>query len=126
MRSILGLIVTFFALGLPTLSPGEEPAAPTETATSENETQAAESPRPVVRDSPTMDYLELNTTSVIGNQELPKVLYIVPWKKADLGDLVGKPVNSLLDEVLAPVDRDVFQRHLSYYKQLNTASEATD
>ncbi len=65
-----------------------------------------------------MDRLDLGTTSITGNQELPKVLYIVPWKKSDLGDLVGRPVNTLLDEVLAPVDPAVFQRHLSYYDSL--------
>jgi hypothetical protein len=65
-----------------------------------------------------MDTLDLGTTSITGNQELPKVLYIVPWKKSDLGDLVGRPVNTLLDEVLEPVDPEVFQRHLSYYDTL--------
>lgn len=65
-----------------------------------------------------LDSLDLGTTSITGNAELPKVLYIVPWKKSDLGDLVGRPVNTLLDEVLAPVDPAVFQRHLSYYDSL--------
>jgi len=46
------------------------------------------------------------------------VLYIVPWKRSDLGDLVGKPVNSLLDDVLQPLDRDVFQRENRYYDAL--------
>ena len=62
--------------------------------------------------------MELDATSVTGNRELPKVLYIVPWKKSDLGDLVGKPMNSLVDEILAPVDRDVFKRQLRYYGAL--------
>jgi hypothetical protein len=66
-----------------------------------------------------IDRLDLGTTSITGNQELPKVLYIVPWKRSDLGDLVGRPVNTLLDEVLAPVDPDVFERHLSYYETLH-------
>jgi hypothetical protein len=47
----------------------------------------------------------------------------VPWKKSDLGDLVGRPVNTLLDEVLAPVDPAVFERHLSYYESLHGASQ---
>ena len=68
-----------------------------------------------------MDQLDLGTTSITGNQELPKVLYIVPWKKSDLGDLVGRPVNTLLDEVLAPVDPEVFERHLDYYDALHGA-----
>jgi hypothetical protein len=75
--------------------------------------QAANRPVPRV-----MDSLDLGTTSITGNAELPKVLYIVPWKKSDLGDLVGRPVNTLLDEVLAPVDPEVFERHLSYYDSL--------
>ena len=66
----------------------------------------------------TVDKMELDATAVTGNRELPKVLYIVPWKKSDLGDLVGKPMNSLVDEVLAPVDRDVFKRQLRYYGAL--------
>jgi hypothetical protein len=63
-------------------------------------------------------HVELDTTDITGNQELPKVLYIVPWKKSDLGDLLGKPANSLLDEVLQPVDRDVFKRENRYYDAL--------
>ena len=70
-----------------------------------------------------MDSLDLGTTSITGNQELPKVLYIVPWKRSDLGDLVGRPVNTLLDEVLAPVDPEVFERHLEYYDTLNGVSQ---
>jgi hypothetical protein len=62
--------------------------------------------------------LDLGTTSITGTQELPKVLYIVPWKKSDLGDLAGRPANTLLDEVLAPVDPEVFERHLDYYETL--------
>jgi len=50
------------------------------------------------------------------------VLYIVPWKKSDLGDLLGKPANSLLDEVLQPVDRDVFKRENRYYDALKPDS----
>ncbi|HTV77434.1 MAG TPA: hypothetical protein VMF03_04210 [Steroidobacteraceae bacterium] len=62
-----------------------------------------------------MDRIELDTTDITGNKELPKVMYVVPWKRADLGDLTGKPANSLVDEVLQPVDRDVFNREERYY-----------
>ena len=64
------------------------------------------------------DRLELDTTQITGNRELPRVLYVVPWKRSDLGDLAGRPANSLLDEVLAPVDRDVFKRQNRYYDAL--------
>ena len=62
-----------------------------------------------------MDRMELGRTEITGNQELPTVLYIVPWQKADPGDLMGKPVNTLLDEVLAPIDREEFVRTVDYY-----------
>ena len=65
-----------------------------------------------------MDRMELGHTEITGNQELPKVLYIVPWQKANPGDLLGRPVNTLLDEVLAPVDREEFVREVDYYGDL--------
>jgi hypothetical protein len=65
-----------------------------------------------------MDEIELGRTEITGNQELPKVLYIVPWQKSDPGDLTGKPVNTLLDEVLAPIDRSEFIRQVEYYGDL--------
>lgn len=71
----------------------------------------------------TMDHLELDATAITGNRELPKVMVIVPWKKADLGDLSGKPANSLLNEVLQPVDREVFRRELSYFDALEAKPE---
>jgi hypothetical protein len=95
----------------PSAVPERPPAAPP--AAQAPATTAAERAAPRVPDT-----LDLGTTSITGNAELPKVLYIVPWKKSDLGDLVGRPVNTLLDEVLAPVDPAVFERHLSYYDSL--------
>lgn len=69
-------------------------------------------------DNRVMDSMELGRTEITGNQELPKVLYIVPWQKSDPGNLMGKPVNTLLDEVLAPVDREEFIRRVEYYDDL--------
>jgi hypothetical protein len=68
------------------------------------------------------DRLELGTATVTGDREQPKVMYIVPWKKSDIGDLAGKPMNSLVDEILAPVDRDVFKREVVYYKAVQADS----
>ena len=70
-----------------------------------------------------MDRMELGRTEITGNQELPKVLYIVPWKKADPGDLMGRPVNTLLDEILAPLDREEFVRQVGYYGDLYDEKE---
>jgi hypothetical protein len=93
--------------------------------------RAAGGPTPAARTPPTpasaraagsaakstaTDRLELGTATVTGDREQPKVMYIVPWKKSDIGDLSGKPMNSLLDEALAPVDRDEFKREVIYYQ----------
>ena len=64
------------------------------------------------------DRANIDRTQIIGNRELPKVLYIVPWKKPLPGDLAGRPLVSVLDEALAPVDRDVFRRQMSYSAQV--------
>jgi hypothetical protein len=70
------------------------------------------------------EHIELDTTQITGNKELPKVMYVVPWKKADMGDFGGRPAKSLLDEVLAPVDRDVFKRQTRYYDALQPDAAA--
>jgi len=63
--------------------------------------------------------LSLDGTTIVGNRELPKALHIVPWKSAEAGDLAGRPMNSLVDEILAPLDRDVFLRELEYYEAVH-------
>jgi hypothetical protein len=70
------------------------------------------------------DRADIDRTQVIGNRELPKVLYIVPWQKPPPGALTGRPPQSVLDEALAPIDRDVFRRHLQYDSQARPAKAA--
>ncbi len=89
-------------------------AAPTATAPAKAKPVAAGPKRAVAA----ADKLELDTTQITGNRELPKVMVIVPWKRSDIGELAGRPGNSLIDEALRPVDREVFRRELSYYQAL--------
>lgn len=70
------------------------------------------------------DRADIDRTQIIGNRELPKVLYIVPWKKPSAGDLSGRPVASVMDEALAPIDRDVFRRQVSYDAQVQARIKA--
>jgi hypothetical protein len=70
------------------------------------------------------DRATIDRTEIIGNRELPKVLYIVPWKKPVAGDLTGPPAESVLDEALAPVDRDVFRRQVRYHMLANPGAPA--
>ena len=52
--------------------------------------------------------------SILGNQEAPKALVIVPWKSSELGN--GPNVSTLLDDSRLPIDKEVFMRMLSYYE----------
>jgi hypothetical protein len=67
------------------------------------------------------EQLDLQGTTITGNRELPKALHIVAWKPADAGELSGRPLNSLVDETLAPIDRDVFLRELEYYEVVHSS-----
>jgi hypothetical protein len=51
--------------------------------------------------------------SIVGNDEAPKSLVIVPWKSSEMGDTLD--VSRVLDDGRQPVDRDVFMRELDYY-----------
>jgi hypothetical protein len=62
--------------------------------------------------------VQLDASAIRGNQELPKVLYIVPWKDPAMVEFAGRPANSLVEEILAPVDREVFRRQVRYFDQL--------
>lgn len=61
-------------------------------------------------------------TSIRGATELPKVLYIVPWKKSGVGDVLMQPGSSLFSEELSPIDRDVFRRQVNYYEMMRQGS----
>ncbi|MGD9832343.1 MAG: hypothetical protein AB7U92_06305 [Piscinibacter sp.] len=77
----------------------------------------AAAPAPAPAPVTAQDRADIDRQQIIGNRELPKVLYIVPWKKPLPGDLAGRPGGGLLDEALAPIDRDVFRRQIQYGAQ---------
>ena len=127
-RPMSGLLVGCLMAGILAAPPGSAQETADE-AVSERDTlepavssaaleEQAEVRRPERGGERVIDRLDLDRTEVTGNQELPKVLYIVPWQKPDPGDLMGRPVNSLLDEVLAPLDREEFIRQVDYYSDL--------
>jgi len=57
---------------------------------------------------------ELSGMSIVGNDEAPKSLYIVPWKSSELG--VETSLRMLADTGAKPLDREVFLRQLAYYQ----------
>lgn len=88
--------------------------------------EAAGKPAPAApRAARKAEKLELGTTVITGNQELPKVMYIVPWKHPEAGNLRGKPLQSMVDEALAPVDREVFNREINYFRALQAPRNAS-
>jgi hypothetical protein len=71
------------------------------------------------------DRLELENTSIVGSRELPKVLYVVPWKKAQIEtSLAGASDKGIFDEGMKVLDRDVLLREIKYFSALS-ASEST-
>jgi len=56
----------------------------------------------------------LSGMSIVGNDDAPKSLVIVPWKSSELGSALD--VSRALDDGRGPVDRDVFMRELDYYE----------
>ena len=63
-------------------------------------------------------------TAIIGNKELPKVLYIVPWKPAQRVDIPTPPITSILDQPLQTIERNAFRRQVKYHQAV--FPEATD
>lgn len=60
-------------------------------------------------------------STVTGNQEQPRVLYIVPWQQADSPELIYQPLQSLVDGVFEEVDRQEFLRELRYREKISSS-----
>jgi hypothetical protein len=60
------------------------------------------------------DAKEVSGMSVLGNQEAPKALVLVPWKSSEIGASLG--ISTMLDDSRQPIDKEVFMRALSYYE----------
>jgi len=63
---------------------------------------------------PAGDAKEVSGMSVLGNQEAPKALVLVPWKSSEIGASLG--ISTMLDDSRQPIDKEVFMRALSYYE----------
>jgi hypothetical protein len=103
-------IMTTLLLGvfLASLAWAEEPDA------AEAEEQLSEE----AQDEPNGDGVKspktLSGMSILGNEEAPKSLVIIPWKSSRLGDEIG--LSDTLDDRAQPVDKEVFLRELRFYE----------
>jgi hypothetical protein len=102
----------------------EQPAKPAHSKAKRNPrqepTRTASADAPATSPAPAADGeirpgadVKLSGMSVLGNEDSPKSLALVPWKSSQLGDMPS--VSRLLDTSTQPVDKDVFMRELSYY-----------
>ena len=73
-----------------------------------------------------LDRISLDATAITGNRELPKVMSIVPWKSAEPPAGPDRPLGSLIEELLTPLDRDEFRREITYYDGLTSQSTSRD
>jgi hypothetical protein len=105
MNKILSLLIV---LVLP-LSAGAEDQ---DTEKSDADT-AAEAQEEVVTQTDTGPKT-MSGMSILGNEETPKSLVIVPWKSSELGDDIG--LSDSLGDNAQPVDKEVFLRELEYFE----------
>ena len=105
------------SLKLAEKSRAKAPVAKKEEAKKEEEKKQAEEPQPKTDEEPKLTSVPGGKAlgmSILGNQEAPKALVIVPWKSSELAN--GPGVSTLLDDSRRPVDKEVFMRMLSYYE----------
>ena len=60
--------------------------------------------------------LDMEGAAIFGNKESPNVLYVVPWRQAKQLTGMVPPEMSTMDELLVPLDRDVFRRRVDWYQ----------
>lgn len=80
----------------------EETSAADDNATIDNQGDGISSPK------------TLSGMSILGNEEAPKSLVIIPWKSSELGDDIS--ISDTLDDRARPVDKEVFLRELRFYE----------
>ena len=105
------LIIAMFSL-LATAAMAADPPASKDAVAKIAATTA--DPKPQSEAKPNTEPKALSGMSILGNQEAPKALVIVPWKSSQLGDTLG--IAKTLDDGRQPIDKEVFMRQLSYYE----------
>src|ERR1039457_1238934 len=105
--------VSVAAAQAPDLEPGVQTAAPAPSVapTPPSQPAASAAAAPPKDSAKTKDHIELDTTQISGNRELPKVMYVVPWRRAGPGGFTGRPPHSLPGEGLPPGGGAVVRGH---------------
>ena len=109
MKIRVGIITLLLLFGAP-LAAEEPDAEPQEQEAPAAEEEAASEPQGDGINSPRA----MSGMSILGNEEAPKSLVIIPWRSSELGDNIS--LSDSLDDRARPVDRDVFLRELRFYE----------
>lgn len=107
MKTLIAACLSIGIAALPAFADEPAPEADAEA----KETEAAEAAPP--KEDPGAP-VTMSGMSILGNEETPKALVIVPWKTSELGDDPG--LEDALDDRARPVDKEVFMRELDYYE----------
>ena len=70
--------------------------------------------------------LQMEGTEIIGNKELPRVLYIVPWKSVERFEIKTPAITSIMDQQLTRIDRTSFRRAMRYHDAIFSKAERID
>ncbi len=99
-----------------TYAKAQEPVAAPEPAvdSAADDATASEVSVPVTSGADPEQPRAMSGMSILGNEEAPKALVIIPWKSSELGDELGMPESP--DDEPTAVDRDVFLRELRFYE----------
>ncbi len=117
------LWLCLFLATLSTVAAGAEGPSAREPAAGKQAARKTTARKPVVKQEeargtanaePAAKEKELSGMSIVGNDEAPKSLYIVPWKSSEMG--METSLNMMLDDSAVPVDRDVFKRQLEFFE----------
>ncbi len=121
MWRVLVLWLCLLLAPLGTAIAADGPSAREEPAAAKQAAGKTKARKPVVRQQadkepaePAAKEKELSGMSIVGNDEAPKSLYIVPWKSSEMG--METSLNMMLDDSAVPVDRDVFKRQMEFFE----------
>ena len=64
------------------------------------------------------DRLELEGTAIVGNKELPNILYIIPWKSVQAFEIETPAVISIMEQKPKVLDRASFKRKIHYHNAI--------
>ena len=109
MDRLLTLFILLLLASVPVVAEEDVAEETTEEVTAEETEEQAEPNGNGISSPKTMSGM-----SILGNEETPKSLVIVPWKSSEMGDAIS--LSDTLDDRATPVDKEVFLRQLRYYE----------